>query len=339
VAEQRRGGGLALLDRVLHRLEPARAAVGTARDRAVARGDDRRVRRAGAVVDDDAALAREARLGRQRVLRDGAHADQHQPGRVTRAVGGEHRARGAVAHLDLGDLRVEQHLDAVIAVQRRIPVGELRRDRAREQPRQRFEHRHRQPALARRRGDFQPDESAADHDDRQRACEAGVERGRDRARVVARAQREHAARVGPGQRERARARAGGERQARVGDLLAALEAHDAARPVDAGHAHAGAQLDVLAREGLGRTHHQLRGLDLAGEPRLRQRRAVVRAVRLLAEQAHAAGEAAGAQRLGDLHAGLAGPDDDDVRARVLRHRVTPGCPRRARAAPRARARP
>jgi hypothetical protein len=64
------------------------------------------------------------------------------------------------------------------------------------------------------------------------------------------------------------------------------------------------------RQHLGRAHHQLRGVDLAGQPGLGQRRPVVGAERLVAQHRDGRGVAARTQRFGGLHAGLAGPDDD-----------------------------
>jgi hypothetical protein len=61
-------------------------------------------------------------------------------------------------------------------------------------------------------------------------------------------------------------------------VLPSTRCSDLRAAVDRLHAHAGAQRDALARQHLGRTHHQLRGVDLAGQPGLGQRRAVVGAV-------------------------------------------------------------
>ena len=64
-----------------------------------------------------------------------------------------------------------------------------------------------------------------------------------------------------------------------------------------------------------------RGRRLADDGGLGQRRALIRGVRLLADQRHAAVEPLLTQRNGRARAGFAGADDDDFADRHLRRRA------------------
>ena len=61
--------------------------------------------------------------------------------------------------------RAEVEDDAVLLVQRRHEVAELRAQHALERPRLGRDDVHLEPARAQRRRDLEPDEARADHDD------------------------------------------------------------------------------------------------------------------------------------------------------------------------------
>ena len=93
-------------------------------------------------------------------------------------------ARTTASIGDLGDARAEVEADAlgdVAGVQRR---GDLGRHAAGQQPRQRLDDRDLGAELARRGGELEADEAAADH----REVPARAERGADAGGVVERAQ-------------------------------------------------------------------------------------------------------------------------------------------------------
>ena len=106
--------------------------------------------------------------------------------------------------------------------------------------------------------------------------------------------------------QRARGRAGGEQRAVERERLAAVEGQDARGGVERGRPHAEPQLDLELVVGRA-AQRELLGLPLTGEQLLRQRRTVVREVRLGADEHDPAVEPVPAQRLGGPQPRQRGP--------------------------------
>jgi hypothetical protein len=161
-AGDRRGHAAGLVDGVLHGLQPGLGAGLHAREvRAVADGEDPFVRRAQVRVDGHAVAHRQPGGLGQRGF-------GHHPDGDDDQIGGQ---PGAVGQLDLADALVavqrrdalaEQHRVSRVAVQRGEVGGDLRRRDPVEQPVLRLDDRHRAAGV---RGELQPDEPAAGHDD------------------------------------------------------------------------------------------------------------------------------------------------------------------------------
>jgi hypothetical protein len=129
--------------------------------------------------------------------------------------------------------------------------------------------------------------------------------------VMAAAQIVDAVQVRPGHREAARGGPGGQQQPVVADPLAGGELDVAAGRVDRADRGGAAQLDVVGGVEALVVQVEAVAVGLAAQVGLGQGRAVVRPLVLVAEQQQAAVEAFGAQGLGRLGAGQAGPDDGE----------------------------
>lgn len=168
LAQQRSRSALGLFGGVLHRFQAQQAAIGQAAHGAIASSDDGGVAGAAAGIDDDAALAFQACGHGQLVIGQHANAHHHQARRHQAAIGQTHTADLA---LGIGfhrrNLRTQQQLDAVTAVQLGIPIGQHGRQRAAQQARCRFQHRDRagKAASAQRFGRLHASLTGADDDD------------------------------------------------------------------------------------------------------------------------------------------------------------------------------
>ena len=215
---------------------------------------------------------------------------------------------GTVA-LERGDAGFQEELDAVLAVEVAVDRADLEPEHALERHRLRRDDGHVHAALTSRGGDLGPDPAGADDDE----PAAGLQTRPQRVAVGERAQEVHAVELRAGDAQRPRLRAGGQQQPVVGEPLAAVELELAARGVEAGRRHAGAQFDVVLGVEARRMDGGRLAVRLAAQVVLRERRALVGPLRLGAQQYEAAVEALLAQGLGGLGAGEAGPDDGERR--------------------------
>ena len=191
-----------------------------------------------------------------------------------------------------------------------------RRHRAGHQAGRGLEHGDMLAEHARDRRDLEADETAADDHHGLGAGQGAA----DRHGVLDAAQSQHAGKIAPRDRQAPRAAAGREGQPRIGQDLAVGEVHRLIGAVDRRHGDARHEGDILAGNRLGRTQGQSRRVHLAEQHGFRQRRPLIGRMRLAADQRDGAVIVLGAQRLGDLQAGLAGADDHDSR----RHRSALG---------------
>ena len=102
-----------------------------------------------------------------------------------------------------------------------------------------------------------------------------------------------------------------QQQVVVGELAAVVEPDAPRAAVDGRHAHAEPRLDAVLLVEVRAAQPQPLALELAGEVFLRQRRAVVGQVGLVAHQHDRARVALAAQRVDGLHRRVARADDDD----------------------------
>ena len=197
-----------------------------------------------------------------------------------------------------------QQLDAVLDVDVAVDAAELRAQDALERHRRRLDRRvTSSAALARGRRDLGADPARAD--DHHRA--AAVDPLAQRVGVVERAQVVDAVESAPGIGSAARLGAGGEQQAVVGQPLAAGE-RDLARGRGRSPSRAvprRSSIVVLVVEAASSCTQTFSRVGLAAQVLLGERRALVRALGLGADQHDAAVEALLAQRLGGLGAGEA----------------------------------
>jgi hypothetical protein len=115
----------------------------------------------------------------------------------------------------------------------------------------------------------------------------------------------------PGQAQAARRRAGRQQQPLIADPLAGCELELAAGRGDRANRGRGAQLDPVGGVEAFLVDVEALAVGLAAQVGLGQRRALIGPLGLVAEQQQPAVEALGAQRLGRLGAGQAGPDDGE----------------------------
>jgi len=209
--------------------------------RALARRIDRGVRGPTLLVDDDAVRAGKAGgLGQLDIGQD-ADADHDKIRLVPGAVGHDHGTHAAILARQPRDPRVEHELHATCAMQIGIEGRDDRGDDAAHQPVRGLEHRHVLAEQAKRRRDLEADEPAADH----HGARGALGPSGEIARVVERAQIEHAIEVGAWHGQRADAGTGGEHERVVGDGGAGLVDHVAAGTVDRGHRPSEIEIDRL----------------------------------------------------------------------------------------------
>ena len=231
--------------------------------------------------------------------------DDHDVGRLVPAAVDQHRAG-----LEALDRDAAPHLDAVVGVDGGDRGAHRRAEAADQRRRRALEHQHLVAELARRGGDLEADEAGADDD---HASAAAGDPLAQVERVVDRSQHDDVGQVVlSGQL--AWARTGGEDRALEAHVLAAVELRSGGRRDRARRPRVDeSPVDVERR----RCRRALRSAirSTSHSPRqqpLRERRAVVGHVALVADDGDRAVEAGGAQRLDGTQAGERGTDDDDV---------------------------
>ena len=172
--------------------------------------------------------------------------------------------------------------------------------------RERLDQRDLEAELAGAGRHLRADEAGADH----RHARTPRQLGAQRERVVEAAQQ-----VDAGERGRSgqgsRARAGGDHESVVREALAAGERDAARGEIEAARLHAEAQIEAQRIEGLRLGQRELLRLAVAAQHFLRERRAVVGAMRLVAHQHEPAVEALTPQRFGAAEPGQGSADHDD----------------------------
>ena len=184
----------------------------------------------------------------------------------------------------------------------------LRPGDACQHPRREFDNLHVQAGFDRDRGNLQPDIAAAG-DHQLRTC--GKFRA-ERVHIGDRAHHVQTLELGAGNGQAPRPAAGGQDELAVFQRLADAERERAARTVDGIDGGGREEFDVRLAVGLGAAQQELLRGGLAGQKRFRQRRAMVRQMRLGAEQRDGAREAALAEPGGNLAAGMARADNHHV---------------------------
>ena len=223
------------------------------------------------------------------------------------------RASGCAAcALERRDSRAGCELHAVLAVQRGEEGAQLGAERQLEWIAERLDQRHVEAALPAARRHFRADETAADDGDARTPRQSRT----DRQRVVERAQHEDAVERRL-VRQPPRRRSGRDDEPVERDGLAVRELHAPPRRVERRGAHAEMQFGAERVEPATRQRDALR-LPLAAQDLLRQRRPIVRRVRLGADPDQPAVEAALAQRLDGAQPRERSADDGD-RAQRARH--------------------
>jgi hypothetical protein len=173
--------------------------------------------------------------------------------------------------------------------------------------RSRLDHRHLSAPLARRGDELGADPPGANHDH----ATGEIETLAQRVAVGERAQVVDTVQISPRDRYPARLGASRQQQPFVGELASVVECDLRVDRVQASHRRPGHQLDlVLAIERLG-VDVGLLARRLTSQIVLGQRRALVRALGLVADQDHFALETLLAQRLGGFRAGETGAYDHD----------------------------
>ena len=159
--------------------------------------------------------------------------------------------------------------------------------------------------------DFEPDQPAADHQQRLAAVEMRLERqrlGLGAQIIDARARRKH--------RQDAVDRAGGEHQRVIGDALACLGHYCARGAVDLADARAAGQRDAESGETFGAGDRRVMRRCLAGEHGLRQRRLLVGLAAFVGEHHHVGRGILLARGDGGTDGGRAAADDHDLFGRA-----------------------
>ena len=166
VAGQPRRHAARVIGGVLHRLQPQRAAEARAcEQRAVADRRDVGIRRQQLLVDDNAGRHRQAGLLGQFDIGQHADADHDQVGRHMTAVAEADAGHFCAVALDRGGLHAEMDANPRRGMTLLKVVRDFRGHRARHHPRAEFDHVDLEALGACGGGEFQPDESGADHDD------------------------------------------------------------------------------------------------------------------------------------------------------------------------------
>jgi len=281
---------------------------------AVPGGIDVRIAGAAELVDDDAIVALEpGHLGQLRGRQD-ADADDHQV-RGQLGAGGAFQHEAVAAGADRGDagLQAEPHAGALVGPQ--VEVRDRWRHRAGHDAIGDLHHRDLESRRDGHRCHLQADIAAADH----HQAPARLEPGLDGAHVVDGAQVVDLRQVLTRNRDTAHVAAGGEDQLAVARRVAA-DGNGAPPAVDGLHAYAEPHVHMVVLVELPGAQVQPLEFGLAGEELLRQRRALVGQVGLLAGQDDVVAVAAVAQRYDGLGGRLAGSGDDNgiVHGRNLR---------------------
>ena len=310
LAGERGGQRLRLIDGVLHRFQPhAALQLPVIEGDAIADGEEAGHAGLHEVVDQDAVVDGGAGgLGQRDVRRD-ADADD----------GDDRPGCGRPAAVSTATTLPPSPTMRPTAVPRRTSLPQprwsdrkcardFRRDDAAHQPVGGFEHRHRLAEQARRAGDLQPDEAAADDHD----IAGGMERIAQRARIVGMAEREDAVEVDALDRRQARRRAGGERQ-RDRRRMALPSVRTTAEPARSMDADLGAEAEidgVLGVEGFGPERQEVVRRIL--EERLGERRPLIGHVALGGDQRQRAVIAVAPEARRDLRSAVPAADDDNA---------------------------
>ena len=206
--------------------------------------------------------------------------------------------------------RIQQDVDALVLVLAAEVFRHHRRDHARHKPRLPLDHGDLLAQSARRGGDFESDESAADHDDILRGGQALADLGRfgERAQV--------ADAVGSHIGKHPVARAGGQHQRVVFDVLSRIERHAPRHAIDGCHS-ARHQIYALGLVERGRAQLGMALLLFAEQKTLRERRPLVRNAGLVADQRDPFFVTLGAQGRGGLKTALSSANDDDAHLALL----------------------
>ena len=324
VADDALRDDIRLIIGVLHRFQPDLGALGKVvrMRRAVADGIDVGQARLAEAIDAHT-------VGAVRTRSDQRLDRGHDTDTDDDEIGGDHLTAGQA---DAGDLRLtldridahaEPEIDAMVAVLLFVEAREFFASNAREHAVERFEEHDLLARLAQHRRGFEPDISAADHDDLAR----GLGRRLHRVGIGARANALHAGQVAAGDREHARRPAGGPDELAIADRLAAIGGDGVRGRIDACDAFAeqhrhfalvpifgGAQLDAFE-------------LLLAREIFFRQRRAFVRKFGLFADDRDAAFELLRTQHDRNLRPAMTRAHYHHVELHRLRLRLLAGAPR------------
>ncbi len=205
----------------------------------------------------------------------------------------------------------------MVAVQAGEDLGDLAPQHPQQRQLGRLQHRHLGAGRAGGGRRLQADPARADHHD----PGPGAEYLLQPLAVLDPAQVEHPGEVGARHGQPARRGAGGEQQLGVGHPAVVGERHGVRRRVDRGDGGAEPQGHVVVGVPLRRVDVDLRALGAAEQVALGQRRTLVRALVLLADQHHRPVVARLAQGLGGLRPGEARPHDHErpVRTRTCCH--------------------
>ena len=277
-------------------------------------------------IDDDAVIDLEARLLRQLGVGDDADADDDRVGVERPAVGTHHAAHPAIA-LEPFDADAGQHLDAVGAMHIGEEAADLGIGDAAEQHVLQFDDGDLAPPGAGGRRHLEPDEAAADDDD------GGVrgQRLADRQRIVDAAEIMDPVEFGAGQRQPSHPPARGQQKLVIVKGLAIAEPEAVRLRLDPFDAGARAMLDALAGIKFGGVEESPLDPVIAAEKLLRQRRAFVGRVILLADEDDPAVEVRGPQGFRRPAAGMTGAGDDECP--IPRHDLLCSRPRSGRRFP------
>ena len=209
---------------------------------------------------------------------------------------------------NVGRRLAEAEHHAVLAVQRRELLAQLGAERAVERGRLRLDDGDGASGLPRGGGGLEADPAGPDDHD----LHLRLERGPEGVGLLQGPQVEHVAQVGPGDGELPGRGAGGDRELVVGEP-AAVEGDRAGGAVDRGNRSAQPQVDVvLGVPGAGVDEDRV-AFVLAQQVALGQRGALVRALRLVAEEHDLAVEPLVAERLGRLRARQPAAHDHECR--------------------------
>ena len=188
-------------------------------------------------------------------------------------------------------------------------LEEARQDRSgdpRQQPVLALQHIDLGSQFSRRGRDLEPDIATADHGQ----PEAGPDPGLDGLSVLDGPEFQKAVQITAGQDQPARPRARGDDQLVIGQHLIGRQGHGPCRAIEADHPRRGPQVDVRLGVPCRRSKQQAVTIDLALQPALGERGALVRRVRLLADQNDGVGIAVLTQQGGRRSPAVSRANDD-----------------------------